>query len=137
MSNGSVNNSITMTRSIGDIDLKQHRNLTNFPGKQEGQTFGPELLISDPEITIIPRERKQKFLIVATDGIWKVLTNKEAVKIVESSLRQDGKAVKAAEKLINIALDQQSKDNCAAVVVVLSQNYPYRRREQLFSKIKR
>lgn len=123
ISNGSVNGYISMTRAIGDADVKEHRNETKFLGKKEGQNFGPRLIISDPDISFFEREKSQKFLIVATDGVWGTMSNDLAVQIVDSSLRRDPDPNTAASTLINRVISSGSTDNCSAVVVLLSNFY--------------
>lgn len=121
--NGFVNGYITMTRAIGDSDVKEHRNETEFPGKKDGQEFGPRLIVSDPDILSFKRDRNQKFLIVASDGIWGSIRNDLAVKIVDSSLRKTPDPDKAASTLVRRAVGAGSTDNCTAIVVMLSKCY--------------
>lgn len=59
---------LAMTRSIGDKYLKK---------------VG---VISQPEITSRVLTKEDKFLIIASDGIWDVLTNEEVIQIVGKEL---------------------------------------------------
>jgi len=120
---GSLNGYISMTRALGDCDLKRDRNRTPFPNKQEGQQFGPEMFIADPEIRFFIRKPSQRFIIVATDGIWSNLKSESAVKIVHSSLKRYGDCEKAAASLIRAAINAGSTDNCGVVIVILSKVY--------------
>ncbi len=123
--NGFVNGYITMTRAIGDTDVKEHRNETQFPGKKDGQEFGPKLIVFDPDIVFFKRDRKQKFLIIATDGIWGSIGNELAVKIVDSSLKKNPDPDKAASTLVKRAVSSGSTDNCSAIVILLSSCYKH------------
>lgn len=62
---------LAMSRSIGD---------------RVAHTIG---VISTPEIKTFPLAATDKFLILATDGIWEVLTSQEAVEIVGRALDSD------------------------------------------------
>lgn len=43
-------------------------------------------VISDPDFTEFDLDpKKDKFLVVATDGLWEFITNEETVKMVESN----------------------------------------------------
>jgi serine/threonine protein phosphatase PrpC len=73
-----------MTRSIGD---------------KAGIDIG---LIYTPEILEHRLTHEDKFLIVASDGLWEFLSNKKVVQIVEKYW-QEGKAREACEKLVALA----------------------------------
>jgi len=51
------------------------------------RSFGDEIVrsvgvISDPEIREIELEEQDKFIIMASDGIWEFMTNREVLEIV-------------------------------------------------------
>ncbi len=80
---------ISVSRSIGDPDYK---NLV--PGmKQEdwyfrwpeghSQVLEADLLIPDPECKIHEIGANDEFLVLASDGLWDVLTPFDAVKIIQ------------------------------------------------------
>jgi serine/threonine protein phosphatase PrpC len=56
--------SLAMTRSFGDFDLEKYG------------------LIATPEISTFTIDTDHEFLVLATDGIWDILSNEEAIKIV-------------------------------------------------------
>lgn len=116
---GSVNGYISMTRALGDADLKAHRNLTEFPRKPPGREFGARLFTAEPDIAFFKRDHAQRFVIVATDGVWATVSSETAVKIVDASLRSGAEAQKAASILCRRAVSAGSADNCSAAVVVL------------------
>jgi len=72
---------IAMTRAIGDSY-----------GKKAG-------LISDPEITEINLQAGDKFIIIASDGVWDVMTSKEAVDFV-LNYGESGKPKQKASKAL-------------------------------------
>ncbi|KAL6905993.1 hypothetical protein ACP4OV_003594 [Aristida adscensionis] len=91
---------LAMARAFGDFCLKNHG------------------LICTPEVYYRKLSEKDDFLVLATDGIWDVLTNKEVVKIVSSAADPS----KAARQLIDRAVRSWRRkyptsmvDDCAAV----------------------
>ncbi|KAK9142285.1 hypothetical protein Syun_011685 [Stephania yunnanensis] len=108
---------LAMSRSIGDRYLKPW-------------------IIPEPEVTLVPRMKEDECLILASDGLWDVMTNEEACEVarrrillwhkkngVTSSVERgqgvDPAAQAAAETLSKLALQKGSKDNITVVVVDL------------------
>ncbi|KAK6162010.1 hypothetical protein DH2020_001851 [Rehmannia glutinosa] len=108
---------LAMSRSIGDRYLKPW-------------------IIPDPEVMFVPRAREDECLILASDGLWDVMTNEEVCDIARKRIllwhknngvtlpleRGEGidpAAQAAAEYLSNRALQKGSKDNISVVVVDL------------------
>ncbi|KAL2525659.1 Protein phosphatase 2C 16 [Abeliophyllum distichum] len=108
---------LAMSRSIGDRYLKPW-------------------IIPDPEVVFIPRTREDECLILASDGLWDVMTNEEVCDMARKRIlvwhknngvtlpaeRGEGidpAAQAAAEYLSNRALQKGSKDNITVVVVDL------------------
>eukprot|EP01094_Clydonella_sp_ATCC50884_P007038 TRINITY_DN16226_c0_g1_i1.p1 TRINITY_DN16226_c0_g1~~TRINITY_DN16226_c0_g1_i1.p1 ORF type:complete len:296 (+),score=95.49 TRINITY_DN16226_c0_g1_i1:85-888(+) len=91
--------SLAVTRSFGDYNLKAPA------------TKG---LISAPEITrvhMLPGD--DRALIVASDGLWDVVTSSEAVTMVEGTSCVSA----AATKLLNTARDRGAADNITVSVL--------------------
>ncbi|KAF7830440.1 protein phosphatase 2C 77 [Senna tora] len=108
---------LAMSRSIGDRYLKPW-------------------IIPEPEITVIPRAKEDECLILASDGLWDVMTNEEACELAQRRIllwhKKNGIALPpergegidpaaqaAAEYLSNRALQKGSKDNITVIVVDL------------------
>ncbi|KAK9073864.1 hypothetical protein SSX86_006458 [Deinandra increscens subsp. villosa] len=109
---------LAMSRSIGDRYLKPW-------------------IIPDPEVTFIPRAKEDECLILASDGLWDVMSNEEVCEIARkrillwhkkngsSNLPQergqgiDPAAQAAAESLSNRALQKGSKDNITVIIIDL------------------
>ena len=70
-----------MTRSIGDLASKGNG------------------IISEPEITSRVLRHEDKFVILATDGVWEFVSSQEAVDIVKEVWAQ-GKSEACCEKLL-------------------------------------
>ncbi|KAJ0075450.1 hypothetical protein Patl1_33574 [Pistacia atlantica] len=108
---------LAMSRSIGDRYLKPW-------------------IIPEPEVICIPRAREDECLILASDGLWDVMSNEEACEVARRRilfwhkkngvppLAERGKGVDpaaqaAADYLSMLALQKGSKDNVSVIVVDL------------------
>lgn len=115
---------LAMSRSIGDRYLKPW-------------------IIPDPEVTIVQRAKDDDCLILASDGLWDVLTNEEVCDAARrrillwhkknganiTSDRGNGvdlAAQAAADYLSKLALQKGSKDNITVIVVDLKPNRKFK-----------
>lgn len=89
-----VNGALAMSRSIGDLSLKPW-------------------ITCDPEITTHTLSADDHFLIMATDGLWDVVSNKTAAKIAAGF----DDPQQAADALVKHALARKTFDNVTVVVV--------------------
>lgn len=123
--NDMLNGYIGMSRAIGDNDLKEHRNITKFDvfredmPRKEKFSFGSDLLIAAPEIDVRFVDDQTHFAIVASDGIWHVLSSQTAVDYVHGVLLS-GNSQNPAESLVKFALKRGAQDNLTAFVLLLS-----------------
>ncbi|KAL1203779.1 Protein phosphatase 2C 16 [Cardamine amara subsp. amara] len=117
---------LAMSRSIGDRYLKPY-------------------VIPEPEVTFMPRSREDECLILASDGLWDVMSNQEACELARRRilawhkkhgappLAERGKGVDpacqaAAEFLSGVALQKGSKDNISIIVVDLKAQRKFKTR---------
>ncbi|KAL8498917.1 hypothetical protein ACS0TY_022037 [Phlomoides rotata] len=108
---------LAMSRSIGDRYLKPW-------------------IIPDPEVMVVPRAREDECLVLASDGLWDVMTNEEVCDVARKRIQHWHKTVGptlplemndgihpasqyAAEYLSKRALHKGSKDNITVVVLDL------------------
>ncbi|KAC9177474.1 hypothetical protein E3N88_05610 [Mikania micrantha] len=108
---------LAMSRSIGDGYLKPW-------------------IIPEPEVTITPRAREDECLILASDGLWDVISNQEACEVAKKRIliwhKKNGLSVErrgeggtdlaaqaAADYLTKLALQKGSIDNISVIVVDL------------------
>lgn len=89
-----VNGQLAVSRAFGDKSLKSH-------------------LRSDPDVQNTDIDVDTEILILASDGLWKVMTNQDAVDIA----RRTRDPQKAAKQLTAEALKRDSKDDISCVVV--------------------
>ncbi|CAA7043051.1 unnamed protein product [Microthlaspi erraticum] len=117
---------LAMSRSIGDRYLKPY-------------------VIPEPEVTFMPRSREDECLVLASDGLWDVMSNQEvcevarrrilmwhkkhgAPAIAERGKGADPACQAAAEYLSVLAMQKGSKDNVSVVVVDLKAQRKFKTR---------
>ncbi|KAK9715710.1 hypothetical protein RND81_06G184300 [Saponaria officinalis] len=115
---------LAMSRSIGDWYLKPW-------------------IIPDPEVTILQRTKEDDCLILASDGLWDVLTNEEVCEAARrrillwhkkngsNAILDRGKGIDlaaqaASDYLSKLALQKGSKDNITVIVVDLKANRKFK-----------
>lgn len=99
---------LAMSRAIGDRSLRPY-------------------VIPDPEVSIVPRTADDTLIIIATDGLWDVVSDQEACTLAMKCLdraQQKGATEADAARLtatvlIRAAMDRGSRDNITVVVIDL------------------
>ena len=87
-------------------------------------------MISKPEVTKTKRSNNDEFLILASDGLWDVISNEVACQIVKRCLdgrmrrnsmevENESRAAEAAAVLAELAMARGSNDNITVIVVDL------------------
>lgn len=101
-----------------------------------GDRYLKPWIIPDPEVMFIPRTKEDDCLILASDGLWDVMTNDEVCDMARKRILLwhkkygatlpvqrgegiDAAAQSAAECLANRAHQKGSKDNITVIVVDL------------------
>jgi protein phosphatase 2C family protein 2/3 len=101
----------SLSRTIGDASVKKQQ-----PGIRDA------LVLSAPELTITQLDGDCLFLILATDGLWDVMSSDEAVEYVYRKLTVRRMSQhEVARKLVARALRLGSSDNVTALVVFFTQ----------------
>ncbi|KAK4368625.1 hypothetical protein RND71_012417 [Anisodus tanguticus] len=121
-----VSGVLAVSRSIGDRYLRPY-------------------VIPDPEMMFVPRVKEDDCLILASDGLWDVLTNEEACDVArrrillwhkknggtltnERGEGVDPAAQDAAEYLTRLALQRGSRDNISVIVVDLKAQRKFKKK---------
>ena len=86
---------LAITRALGDADLKEY---------VSGRPFTSEVVLDPSSDTC---------LILACDGLWDVVTDKECIDYIAD---QEDPA-EAAHMLVDFALEQGSTDNISVIVI--------------------
>ncbi|XAR59288.1 Phosphoprotein phosphatase [Bertholletia excelsa] len=90
-----VDGQLAMTRAFGDERLKEH-------------------ITAEPDVVIERIGEDAEFIILASDGLWKVMSNQEAADCIKE-LRE---AQEAAEELIKEAESRRSLDDISCIMVM-------------------
>jgi len=133
---------LSVSRSLGDAWSKTDRARLRNGAKQR-----TSIVSNVPDIHVRRLSKEDEFLILACDGIWDVITDERASRLVRKSLassiwplREAGDntdhcrlikssevatklreaAKKAARVLVHNALDSRSLDNLTAIVIILN-----------------
>ncbi|KAJ7567616.1 hypothetical protein O6H91_02G155700 [Diphasiastrum complanatum] len=89
-----VDGQLAVARAFGDKSLKEH-------------------LSADPDMQEVLIDSSAEFLILASDGLWKVMDNQEAIDLV----RKLTDPQVAAKLLMDEALARNSKDDISCIVI--------------------
>ncbi|KAG0462740.1 hypothetical protein HPP92_021216 [Vanilla planifolia] len=88
---------LQVTRSIGDGDLKP-------------------AVTAEPEIIETTLSADDEFLVMASDGLWDAVSNKEVISIINNTVKEPAMCSK---RLASEAIERGSKDNITVIVVFL------------------
>ncbi|XP_051125891.1 probable protein phosphatase 2C 58 isoform X2 [Andrographis paniculata] len=89
-----VDGQLAVARAFGDKSLKRH-------------------LSSEPDVAVEIMDDDVELLILASDGLWKVMSNQEAVDSIKNIKDPES----AAKHLIEMAVSRKSKDDISCIVV--------------------
>lgn len=130
-----------MTRCIGDFDVKQQQQQqalkqqacgTDADASSGGSdvhshSHAPDVpmptltgVTALPEVTAVELGPDDHFLILASDGLWDVMSVQEAVGLVYDTVKDP---TLAGKRLVCEALMRGSADNVTAMVVFLTNSY--------------
>lgn len=95
-----------------------------------GDYYLKPYVTSEPEVTVTERTEEDEFLILASDGLWDVVSNEVACRMTRKCLSgrtarmfpevvTGRSAAEAAALLAELAISRGSKDNVSVVVVDL------------------
>lgn len=115
--NGYLNGVLSLTRALGDWDMKLPRD-------------SPSPLIAEPELRQIILTEDDEFLIIGCDGIWDVMSSQNAVNLVRRGLRRHNNPDQCARDLAMAALRLETFDNLTAIVICLTNRDGFVEEEQ-------
>ena len=104
---GRLGGYLEVARALGDFD--------------HTQGCKPRGLSAQPSLRSEAVRADDEFVILASDGLWGVVTSEDAVRIARAELAAyDGDAGMASEKLVEVALKRHADDNVSVMVVALN-----------------
>jgi serine/threonine protein phosphatase PrpC len=115
----SVNGVLAVTRAFGDTQFKTPSHSAMATGSSIFDSH-PPLVIAEPEVKTELVTPKTEFAILATDGLWDVMSPQVAVTFVRSKLLFHKDLQKATKELVKEAISRGSIDNVTAIVVTFN-----------------
>lgn len=94
--NGRLAGNLLITRSLGDFDLREY-GLISKPDIKESELF------------------KNKLVILASDGVWDVITREEVIKIAKANTKRSLDDL--CKVIVREAVDKGSMDNISCILV--------------------
>jgi [calcium/calmodulin-dependent protein kinase] kinase len=104
--NNRLNGLLAVSRSFGDI-----------PFKEKGISRSKMALIATPEVISEVITPMTEFAIIATDGLWDIISPQEAVNFIRKNLLKKQDLQEAARSLCKEAISKGSVDNVTVLVV--------------------
>eukprot|EP01103_Thecamoeba_quadrilineata_P004297 TRINITY_DN14008_c0_g1_i1.p1 TRINITY_DN14008_c0_g1~~TRINITY_DN14008_c0_g1_i1.p1 ORF type:complete len:304 (-),score=66.84 TRINITY_DN14008_c0_g1_i1:193-1104(-) len=99
---------IAISRAIGDLLYKSPSYTQNKPSG----------LTADPDISVNDLKENDKFLLLACDGVWDVLTHQEAADFILEKLKETDDLEAITSSLVDEALARRSMDNITVCLVL-------------------
>ena len=118
---GRVDGDLALSRSFGDFGYKfcnAKMNSISVPPTKGQKEYRVTV---HPDILVYVREpSNDEFLVLACDGIWDRLTNKDCSDLVRSLVYRDGETDVGlmCEEVIDTALELDSRDNMTCCIVM-------------------
>ena len=100
---GRVGGSLAITRAFGDHSLKK------------------DGVIAKPFIKKLVLKNSDKFLVIASDGVWDSMEDQDAVNYC----KEESSSKDIAQAIVKGALDKGSKDNTSCIVIRFHSSSPY------------
>jgi len=134
VSNGRVGGALAVSRSFGDIQYKNVVEPTEVAGigggggegeLEEKQPFGlwapTQQVISKPTLLEFEVEPLHEFVVLASDGLWDVMSCQEVVNFARWQLVEHRDLALACSELVKEATSRSSGDNVSVVICALNQ----------------
>eukprot|EP00177_Eucheuma_denticulatum_P007194 GFKZ01013087.1.p1 GENE.GFKZ01013087.1~~GFKZ01013087.1.p1 ORF type:complete len:335 (+),score=49.77 GFKZ01013087.1:87-1007(+) len=100
---GRVNGVLNVSRAFGDFAMKS-------------------VVVATPAVRRVVLGDMDEFVVVACDGLWDFVDEREVVAVVRSALDRGMDAAQVAAVLVRLALERKGTDNVTVVVVVLQRD---------------
>ena len=110
---GAVHSSPDGSKRVGAARLQVSRSVGDFDAKVQGHAGG---LSAEAEADSMRVTAEDEFLVLATDGLWDVMSNEDVVALVHDTVKNPSMA---AKRLAMEALARGSHDNVTVVLCFL------------------
>jgi len=126
-----VDGMLAVSRALGDFPFKDTNAILAASGDEDDIDYSPAKIRTarDQKVSPIPdvlihnrkdddNSMKDKFIIMACDGIWDVVSNEECMDLVSAMLDEgESNCGLICEELLDISLKKGSSDNMTATVI--------------------
>jgi len=106
---GRVFGALAVSRSFGDARYKKPKTSQNF-------------VSFEPAIQTEKLTPSQRYLVLACDGLWDVMSHQEAANLCHDSFQAGNSAAAVAKVLVQAALGRRTEDNVTVIVVKIDWN---------------
>ncbi|KAH9422867.1 hypothetical protein DERP_008130 [Dermatophagoides pteronyssinus] len=120
--NGRINSGLNLSRAFGDYMLKSNGSLGP---KEQAVIAWPDLTVSNEKF------RRNDFIVLACDGIWNSMNEKEACSVIKKCIKKKMKPSKICQEVIQRCISpvrpidgQNGGDNMTCIVVKFEQDLP-------------
>ena len=103
------------SRRLGKARLRVSRSIGDFDAKESGTNGG---MSAEPETGCMQLSDGAEFVLLASDGLWDVVSNDDAIALVHDTVKNPSMI---AKRLVLEALARGSTDNVTVVVCFLQQ----------------
>jgi serine/threonine protein phosphatase PrpC len=120
---GRLYGDIAVSRAFGDLqhkgrEIKDILKAGATAKDRADEEYGAEgTLVACPDTIQMVIQPTDEFVVMASDGVWDVMTNEQVCSFVRYHLNQHGDVRKAAAELVDKAIMMGSVDNVSAVVL--------------------
>jgi len=132
LDDGRVCGVLAVSRAFGDPGLKREGLAStlqqgvddgfwseDFARAKREAGFRADPVVPTPDVTAVATGDRDEFVVVASDGLWDVVSSRDAVRVARAALRRGAGAGGAAQALAEAAVKRRTPDNVAVVVVDL------------------
>lgn len=115
---GMLNGYVSMSRALGDEDLKAHRNLTQFDHAtgNGNRTFSERLFTGEPDVRKWEVGTGDLALVVASDGVWGRVSNHVVADVVRAEVGKGRTVDQVAKSVVKKAMAKGNADNVTVIV---------------------
>ncbi len=121
--NGAIGGRLAVSRALGDFAFKHTASVLCAADSTNSSIDDyvraeNQMVTSVPEITVLEREADDKFILVACDGIWDVISNENGVKLISKIFDEGERSVLlACEEVLDHCYAKGSLDNMTAILI--------------------
>ncbi|KAL3761469.1 hypothetical protein ACHAW5_001399 [Stephanodiscus triporus] len=123
---GAVGGRLAVSRGLGDFAFKHTASVLCALDRAKSEIDDyvhteNQIVTSVPEISVLERQVHDKFILIACDGIWDVLSNENCAKLVSTIFFEGERSVSlVCEEVLDQCYAKGSLDNMTAVLIKFS-----------------